>query len=233
MKLVTFATAPVGQARETFQRWFAEEYVRSVRKGAPSLCGGVIRRKAEIGNALSFEIPPTDPITGIAPCDVMMELWFPASEDFRREVIPLEERLTTIGSRFISYAVSPRLQKDPRIVEAGPGGTRPALTFVIAVRWLPNITAEFADREWQEHAAVALRTQPAMTKYEQNTVLEVISYTPGTPAINIYADFSFKTAEEMAKGFVFTREEQQDTATFCGMALPQRFGDAEPIGPRL
>jgi hypothetical protein len=52
----------------------------------------------------------------------------------------------------------------------------------MSLKWLPGVAAEQAAKYWAEHAPIALRAQPAMTKYEQNLVTEVTSWTRGTLA---------------------------------------------------
>jgi hypothetical protein len=229
MKIVTFASAPTDQPREAFQTWFQQNHVPALIEAAPSLCGGLVRRVIEPPDPSILAAPAPDPRTEMAPYDLVMELWLPTAEDFRREVRPLEQRLRAAGSRYISYAIEPRLQKDPRIFEAGRMGRRPEVTCIAAVKWLAGVSAEVAERHYREHLPVALRTQPVLTKYEQNLVREVISWTPGTPSIDAYSDFSFNSIREMTSRFLVTEEEMQDAASFVGVFQAAFLGDAEPF----
>jgi hypothetical protein len=230
MKFVTFLRAPEGQPREAFQDWCAREHLPAVKDRAPSFRGGVARRKtppppmpkAEGGEA-PFDVDP-----GLS-YDMLLELWLPSSEDFRREVLPCEQPLRERGCRFASYAILPRLQKDPRVAEAGAAGRRPELTYVLAMRWLPNVTREFASQEWADHSAIALRCQPRMSRYEQNLVIETISWTRDVSLIDAYADFSFPTVDDFVSGFVVTEEELQDMSGLVGSFDAAFLSDAEPF----
>jgi hypothetical protein len=126
--------------------------------------------------------------------------------------------------------VLPRLQKDPRIAEAGPSGKRPEITFIIGMKWRSDVTAAYGQSEWHEHTAIALRAQPALTKYEQNVVTEVISWTPGTPVMDAFGDFSFRTVSDLVNKFIVTEEEVTDMTTCAGGFHTAYLGDAEPIG---
>jgi hypothetical protein len=229
LKFVTFACAPEGQGREAFQKWFVEDHLPALVIAAPALRGGLIRRRIEPPDASILAAPPVDPVRDIAPYDIVMETWLPSAEDFRREVRPLERRLRAVNSRYVSYSVLPRLQKDPRIAEAGSAGKRPEVTCIASVKWLPGVSAEVASQHFLEHTAVALRTQPILTKYEQNIVTEVISWSPQTPAIDAYSDFSFKTIADMVSRFLVTEEEKQDVANFVGLFQAAFLRDAEPF----
>jgi hypothetical protein len=227
MKLVTYISAPEGQSRDAFQAWFKDKYLPGLIKGAPSLCNGVFRRRIDAPPAFNFDAH----ITEIAQCDVLLELWFPSTEDFRREVLPIEQQLKKAGCKVISYAIYPRLVKDARATEAGPNGRRPKVTLVGSIKWLAGVPTQVARDHYEVHASIALRTQPVLTKYEQNIVMEVVSKSPGTSAIDAYSDFSFASIEDMTKRFVTTEEELTDIADFLGSALVTFFGDAEPVGP--
>jgi len=228
MKFVSFVTAPEGHNQREFVEWFINEHVPAILEGAATLRGGVTRRRIEPPAHIQL---PMSPVTRdeIMPCDILMELWFSSCEDFRREIIPIERRLRAERASFISYRVTPRLQKDPRIVEAGATGSRPEITFIGSLKWLPGISPAFAADEWDEHTAIALRVQPTMTKYEQNLVREVISRSPGMPPIDAYADFSFNKVADFVSSFAYTEEEAQDVSTFRHRTLVTFFEDAEPM----
>ncbi len=87
MKFVTFASAPAGQNYAAFQQWCAKDYAAAVTASAPTLRGAVMRRRIEIPGGAPFE-DHNAPAADIAPCDVVIEFWFPAEDDFRREVLP-------------------------------------------------------------------------------------------------------------------------------------------------
>jgi hypothetical protein len=229
MKFVTVVRAPSGQQRQSFQDWCAEDFLPGLRAAAPSLRAGVVRRKI----ASPYPTPPT----GAAPYDddrsmaydVMLEMWLPCSEDFRREVLPAQARLREIGCEYASCAVLPRLQKDPRAAEAGASGRRPELTYVLSIRWQPTVTAEFASQDWDQHSAIALRAQKSMSKYEQNVVIEKISWTPGATVADAFADFSFPTRDDFLTGFVVTEEELQDMNGLVGAFTATFLSDADPF----
>jgi hypothetical protein len=226
MKFVTFAAAPPGQNFKEFQEWFAVEYAPGMVK-ALSLRGCIMRRRLDLPGFAPFENYNLDPEKDMAPFDVVMESWFPAPDDFRREIMPLEQKLKEAGSRHITYSVTARLQKDPRLAEAGRFGGRPEVTFIGAIKWLDGMSAAEADEHWLGHVPVALRTQPLLTKYEQNVVNDVISWTPQTPAIHGYADCSIRTLEDLTKRFSATDEEKQDASRFVGKFHATYLGDAE------
>ena len=229
MKFVTFISAPPDQTRPAFQDWCVERYLAELREHAPSLRGGVVRRKMDPPHAVVNSPPPFKQTSDITSYDIVLEVWLPSSEDFRREILPSHNKLREVGSRYISYAVSPRLQKDPRAAESGKLGRRPEMTYLISIKWLSTVTAEQAGREWAEHAAIALRAQPILTKYEQNIVTEVISWTSGTSPIDAFADFSFGTVSDFVTGFHVTREELQDMSNLVGASNATFLDDAEPF----
>lgn len=229
MKFATFAAAPAGQDRKTFQDWFGREYIPAVVANAPTLRGGVWRRRVDAPKGAFSLDAAAEATCGIAPYDVVMELWFSSLEDYRREVRPVEQRLHDIKSTFSSYSVLPRIQKDPRIAEAGSKGKRPEITFIMGMGWKPNVMAAYGQSEWHEHTAIALRAQPALTKYEQNVVTEVISWTPGTPTMEAFGDFSIRTVSDLVNKFIVTEEEVTDMSTCAGAFHVAYLGDAEPI----
>ncbi len=126
--------------------------------------------------------------------------------------------------------MSPALHKDPRFAESGPSGKRPEVTFIGALKWRPDLDVEMANRHWQEHAPLAMRAQPFLTKYEQNRVIDVISWSPEMPAIGGYVDCSFRTITELQKKFVPTMEEGQDASRFAAKFHATYLGDAEAFG---
>jgi hypothetical protein len=232
MKFAIFIDAPEPQNRAPFLDWFSREYLPGMLSAAPSCCGCVIRRELVRSSMPDWAAAPTDKGQKLAPSDVVLELWFPSTEDFRREILTSEKRLRKAGAHFLSLCVVPRLQKDPRFAEAGPHGARPGVTLVAPIKWRTDVTAEFGAARWQQHTAIALRSQPVLTKYEQNVVKEVISWTSGTPAIDAYADFSFASLDDMVSRFIFTEEEGQDISNFVGSFQAVLYGDAEPGVPR-
>jgi hypothetical protein len=229
MKFVTFIAAPDGQDYRAFQDWFAEDHIPAVVARSPNFRGGVFRRRVP-SPVKELNPPPGEPTKEIAPSDIMMEVWLPSTEDFRREVMQTEKRLRAVKARYISYAVSPRLVKDGRITEAGPSGRRPEITYVCSMKWAPHISADYGWQEYEAHAPIAIRTQPAISRYEQNLVQDVISWTPDTPPIDVYADFSFRALADVAKSFHITEEEWQDVSRFMGAATTACFSDVEPFG---
>jgi hypothetical protein len=143
-------------------------------------------------------------------------------------MLPLERRLAERDLRYASYHVTPRLQLDPRIAEAGPAGVRPGITTVCAIRWKRDMTAAQASALWARHAGIALRAQTAITKYEQNVVEEVISWSNGVVPIDALADFSHPSVEACRDGLFATREEMQDTSGFVEAGRFSYLGDALP-----
>lgn len=236
MKFVTLAAAPKSMSSEQFAAWFKEEHLPKLPEAAGMFSGGLVRTRVDPlhGQGLSGMgwTGPIPDASEIPSCDVLMEFWLPSGEDFRREILPGETRLRDIGATFSSYAVAPHLRKDPRITEAGPNGKRPELTFISTVKWLPAITRDVAQREWEDHTAIALRSQPALTKYEQNFVTETISWSEGSPTIDAFGDFAFATTEDLLQRFRVSIEEIQDACQFVGLSDVSFFGDAEPFGVR-
>jgi hypothetical protein len=227
MKFVTFVQTPERLEREQFQRWFAQEHLPALLKASPSLRGCVIRRRVEPPDGIATMLLPTaDSAKAFLSYDIVQETWFPSSEDFRREVLPVEKRFRMIGSRHSSYSVMPSLQKDPRIAEAGPRGKRPEVTFIALMKWAAGVTPEAAQQQYRDHIPIALRNQPALTKYEQHIVVESISRTPGTPTFDAFGDFSIRTMQEMAR-WLPTEEENVDVSEFVGQFHVTFLSDAE------
>lgn len=229
MKFVTFAGRPENQDRKTFQDWIIKDYLPGVRAKTPTLRGGVVRRRIDAPKGAFALDAAAEKACGIQPYDVIIEYWMSTAEDFRREVRPQEQRLRDLGAKFVSYFVVPRLQKDPRMAEAGATGKRPEITLVMPMTWKAGVTREFGEHEYNEHAAIALRAQPYMTKYEQNLVKEVISWTPDTPAFEAFGDFTYRTVSDLVNKFIVTEEEVTDMSTCAGAFHVGYFGDAEPF----
>lgn len=236
MKFSTLIATPPSMSDEEFAAWFKQEHIPALAKESPLFAGCLVRTSIDPleGKGLSgvgWTGPTPDP-SEIAPCDVLMEIWLPSSEDFRREILPSEDRLREIGATFSSYAVKPFLEKDPRLAEAGRTGTRPELTFISTVKWQPQLTADYAAGQWAEHAAIALRRQKILTKYEQNIVREVISWSDNSPTIDAYGDFSFDRIDDLLQKFRVSIEEIQDAGQFVYLSGVSFFGDAEVFGAR-
>lgn len=226
MKFATFIEAPQGGVDAT-QGWVKEIYAPLIVEQAPTLRGCVYRfGQPSPGTPFDAFAEHLDPDFG--KLDVLIESWFSSAEDFRREIIPLEARLNDRSLRYASYHVTPRLQLDPRIAEAGPEGRRPGMTTVCAIRWKDGMPAQKASAYWARHAGIALREQKAITKYEQNVVEEVISWSNGVVPMDAFADFSHPTVEACRDGLVATREEMQDTSGFVGAGRFSYLGDAQP-----
>jgi hypothetical protein len=226
MKFITFAKAPSGQDYKEFQRWFSQEYVAAVRKSSPTLCGCVLRRRIEPPINSVFDQYKDVHQADLTPFDVAFETWFPAPDDYRREVLRIEDGLRELNSQYVTYSVSPKLHRDPRVAEAGENGRRPEATFIFLIKWPAGSQPEAAEKDWLDHAAVALRTQPDLTKYEQNGVRDVISWSPGVSHASGYADCSVRTIKDLA-AFAPTEEEIQDSTFFAGAVYGACLGDAE------
>lgn len=225
MKFATFIEAPSGEAQAT-QRWIAENFIPLLVAKTPTLRGCVYRfAQPSPGTPFDAFAEHLDPNFG--KLDVLIESWFSTAEDFRREILPLQNHFTDRGLRHASYHVTPRLQLDPRIAEAGPGGKRPGITTVCAIRWKSGLSAEKASALWARHAGIALRAQTAITKYEQNVVEEVISWSNGVVPLDAFADFSHPSVEACRDGLVATREEMQDTSGFVEAGRFSYLGDAQ------
>ena len=226
MKFATFIEAPAGGV-EALQQWVATDYVPRIAAETRTLRGCVYRlARPSPGTPFDAAVAALDPNFG--KLDALIESWFSSAEDFRREMLPLERHLAQRNLRYASYHVTPRLQLDPRIAEAGPNGVRPGITTVCAIRWKPSLTPEKASAYWARHAGIALRAQTAITKYEQNVVEEVISWSKGVIPIDAFADFSHPSVEACRDGLVATREEMQDTSGFVEAGRFSYLGDAQP-----
>jgi hypothetical protein len=230
MKFATFIEAPAEQSRDDFQNWLSVDFVQRLAASAPTMRGCVHRTVRESPGTPIDSISSTDPDFG--SFDVVIESWFSSVEDFRREVLPVLDSLGAASARHISYLVTPRLQLDPRISESGPDGCRPAITVVCSIRWKDTVTPAQASALWNRHAAIALRCQTAITKYEQNIVDEVLCWSPGIKPVDAYADFSFRTVEDCRVGLRATPEERQDTSGFVQAGRFTYLDDAHPIERR-
>jgi len=230
MKFVTFVSRPAGLSRSEFQTWFTDVYAPDI--GGLAGIRGCLVRETHGSPDPADEAEAERPVNNFEPYDIVMETWFSSTEDFRREARPLEVRLREKSCRYISYRVTPRLQKDPRIAEAGSRGARPEVTVIFSFTWASGLSAEQGARYWDEHTAIALRAQPAMTKYEQNLVEEVISWTAGTRAIDAYGDFSFRTMHDLMTKFIAADEEIQDAVRWNGKYQVAFLGDARSFIPQ-
>lgn len=227
MKFATFIEAPIGQELDT-QDWIARHYAPHIAAKAPNLRGCVYRLcRPSPGTFFDAFDPLIDPNFG--KFTALIESWFSSAEDFRREMLPLHGEFEGRKLRHASYHVTPRLQLDPRIAEAGAKGARPEITSLCAIAWKEGIPAAEASARYDRHAAIALRAQSAITKYEQNIVEEVTSWSDGVIPIDAYADFSHPTVEACKNGLRATREEMQDTSGYIRAGRFSYMGDAQPI----
>lgn len=226
MKFATFIEAPAGEG-DALRQWIADDYIRQIAAAAPTLRGCVYRLgRPSPGTFFDARESSIDPNFG--KLDVLIESWFSSTEDFRREMLPLEAQFAGRNLRHASYHVIPRLQLDPRIAEAGPGGVRPGITTLCAIRWKEGLPVEQAWARYDRHAAIALRAQTAITKYEQNLVAEVISWSNGIVPMDVYADFSHPSVEACSKGLFATAEETRDTSGYISAGRFSYLGDALP-----
>jgi hypothetical protein len=229
MKFVTFVRRPAAQPQQQFQQWFSANYAPAIAR-LPCIRGCLVRDTQKLpGEAGDLEDTKGNHVPD--GYDVVLETWFSSSEDFRREARPRERLLQEMSAEYISYRVTPRLQKDPRIAEAGPGGSRPELTAIFTFCWKPGLDAEKGAEYWKEHTAIALRVQPVMTKYEQNLVDEVMSWTSGERPADAYGDFSFRTVQDMLQKFSVMEEEIQDSTRWIGTYQPMYLSDARSFEP--
>ena len=231
MKFASLVAKPDSMSNDEFASWFLGQHLPKFRESATMFQGCVVRTRTDpLGgqglSGLGWTGPIPDP-SEIGACDIVMETWLPSGEDFRREIMPGEERLREVGASFASYAVAPYLQKDPRLAEAGAAGRRPEVTFISTVKWQKGIDPEFAVGEWAQHTAIALRRQPILTKYEQNIVSEIMSWTHGYPIIDAYGDFAFDKKDDLVSKFRVSNEEIQDAGQFVGLSEVTFFGDAQ------
>ena len=65
------------------------------------------------------------------------------------------------------------------------------------------------------HAAIALRNQPVLVKYEQNIVAKVMTFRPWASAIDAYGALSFRAVRDLVTGFVAGKEKRQNS---CNVA---------------
>ena len=227
MKFATFIEAPAGDA-DALQHWIATDYVLQIAAAAPTLRGCVYRiGRPSPGTFFDTRVADLDPNFG--KLDVLIESWFSSAEDFRREMLPLEAQFAQRKYRFASYQVIPRLYLDPRIAEAGSSGVRPEITTVCPSIWKQGVTTEQAWARYDRHAAIALRCQKAITKYEQNLVQEVISWSMDVVPMDAYADFSHATVSACRDGLIATREEMLDTSGYIGAGRFSYLGDAQSV----
>lgn len=216
MKFTTFAAAPSGENIGAFQTWFTTEYFQRFVEAGVGLASAVVRLSQPApGQPPERRGDPSDPAQ--VAYHVMLESWFVTTEDFRRTIRMAEPLLRKQGATFVSYRVTPMLEKDPRFAEAGSGGTRPALTYVTPVTWRAGLPGAEAHRHWDEHVSTALRVHASLTKYERNWVDEVVSWSEGAFPVDGYADFSFRTTEDWDRFFpdeAARLEIAQDIANF-------------------
>ena len=225
MKFATFITGPKQIAPEAFQQWFAQQVAPGLAASAPTIRGLVWRVTRESpGTAFDAMNAAADP--EFSPCEILLETWFSSTEDFRRELLPLHDRVEAMSGRCASYHVTPRIQLDGRIAEAGPHASRPEITAVCAIRWKAGLGRAEASARYNAHAAIAMRCQKTMTRYEQNIVEEVIGWSDGIVPIDAFADFSFRTVDDCRHGLVATREKMQDTSGYIGAGRFFYLGDA-------
>ena len=229
MKFTSFITGPSGQSRSAFQDWFLRDYAPALVRSCPNLRDGVVRRVIDTPRGAHALDAAGEAACGIAPYDVALELWLSSTEDFRREVLKQEDVLREMDASYATYLVTPKLHKDPRAAEAGPAGRRPEITFIIPIRWKPSVDPAFAEEDWDQHAAIGLRTQRLFTKYEQNIVRDVISWSGQAPAIDAYGDISMRTIEDLVNGYSFSLEEAQDLDRILGGFRIDYLGDARPL----
>ena len=230
MKFVTFAAAPAGEAPETFQAWFVDDYARDFA-AANDLATAIVRQSVmPPGAAPQGRGDQADPAH--LPFHAILEVWLPTAEDFRRIASVTERSLRSRGVRYVSYRVTPSLEKDPRFAEAGTGGARPGITYVTPVRWLPGLSPAEARRHWDEHVPAALRVHASMSKYERNWVDEVMSWSADAVPVDAYADFSFAGVDEWDRFFpddAARLEISQDIASFIHSGSGLFLGDAEGV----
>jgi len=216
MKFTTFVAAPSGEDIEAFQAWFTTEYFQRFIEAGVGLVSAVVRLSQPApGQAPERRGDPGDPAQ--VAYHVLLESWFVTTEDFRRTVRIAEPLLRTRGAAFVSYRVTPMLEKDPRFAEAGSKGARPALTYVTPVSWRAGLSGAEARRHWDEPVSTALRVHASLTKYERNWVDEVVSWSEGASPVGGYADFSFRTLEDWDQFFpddAARLEIAQDIANF-------------------
>lgn len=230
MKFTTFVAAAEDDDVASFQTWFNAEYRPLFASLAGAYGASVLRvsRPAPAG-ARTRRGNADDPAH--RSWHAVHESWFPTSEDFRRTARVLEAELHGRRAHWVSYRVTPLLEKDPRFAEAGAQGRRPALTYVTPVSWLPGLPATEARRHWDEHVPIALRVHASLTKYERNWVDEVVSWSSGVVPVDAYADFSFNSLEDWERFFpdeAASLEITRDIANFIGSGSGIFLSDASP-----
>jgi hypothetical protein len=226
MKFATFVEAPSGRSPANFQDWFSSVFLPYMAAAAPTMRGCVYRNVRDSPGTEIDKISTVDPNFG--NFHVLLETWFSSAEDFRRESLPAQRSLDSMSARHISYLVTPRLQKDPRISESGADGRRPEITVVCSLKWKEGVTSAEASTLWSRHAGIALRCHSVITKYEQNIVEEVMSWTDGVEPVDAFGDFSFRTVADCQAHFRATPEERQDASGFSGGGRFTYLEDARP-----
>lgn len=228
MKFATFVERPNGMSEAAFRSWFTENYLHAFKAVTPNLRGALLRFAKDFGSMpLDSAAKPGD--SEFLAVGAILETWFSSDEDFRREALTIERHFDVAECRYFSCAVTPRLQKDARISEAGSEGRRPEVTAIVSLLWKDAIAAGTASEHYDRHAAIALRAQKGWTKYEQNLVHDVISCSRGVHPVDAYADLSFPDAETVRQTFVVTQEEVHDTSAFIKRARCSYFPDAQPV----
>lgn len=233
MKFATFIAAEDGTTIDTFHQWLVDDYAKAFARDADGLISAVIRLSVEPPAAVRTAVAAKTPEIAHLPYHALIESWFATTEDFRKTARKMEPRLRERGARFVSYRTTPWLEKDPRQVEAGPDGTRPVLTLITPVKWLPGLPKSEARRHWDEHVGTALRVHVGLSKYERNWVEEVMSWSVGAEPVDAYADFSFRTLEDYTERFFPADADRleitQDIANFIASGSALVLGDARPI----
>jgi hypothetical protein len=233
LKFATFIAAEDGATIDTFHQWLVDDYAKAFARDADGLVSAVIRLSVEPPAAVRTAGSAKTPETAHLPYHALIESWFATTEDFRKTARKVEPKLRERGARFVSYRMTPWLEKDPRQVESGPDGTRPVLTLITPVKWLPELPKSEARRHWDEHVGTALRVHVGLSKYERNWVEEVMSWSVGAEPVDAYADFSFRTLEDYTERFfpgdADRLEITQDIANFIASSSALVLGDARPI----
>ncbi|MGE0774387.1 MAG: hypothetical protein AB7G25_14435 [Sphingomonadaceae bacterium] len=235
MKFATFIAAESGAEAGAFHQWLLQAYAASFVQAADGLISAVIRLSVETPTVVRTSgATAKEPEAAHLPYHALLESWFATTEDFRKTARKVEPMLRQRGARFVSYRVTPWLEKDPRQAEAGPDGTRPALTLITPVKWLPGLAKSEARRHWDEHVGTALRVHVGLSKYERNWAEEIMSWSDGAEPVDAYADFSFRTIEDYTDRFFpddgDRLEISQDIANFIASGSVLLLGDARPIG---
>jgi len=232
MKFATFLVRPAGETREAFHAWLAAEYLPRIA-AAPELRGAVVRLARDLAPAEYPVHAPQRTESAFPVFEALVETWFSTTEEFRRASRTLDTGLLERGAGFISLRVTPWLEKDPRIAEAGPSGARPAMTWVSPVTFLPGLAPAEARRHWDEHVPIALRVHRGLTKYERNWVDEVMARSPDVPAFDAYADFAVARMEDFRENFFPAPEDIREIGADIADFLDRRgivyLTDAAPL----